>query len=295
MRKMIPVLFGLGAFLLIAGLVAAFYAPGLVKKTPLDVNTTTHLSGEAAKLNTSTGQLETNPIKAESITKTDSKASNDTVAVWTNVTCVVIVKDNPPSCVKGDDPRLLTASTDVFATSRTTALAVNKASSLPADAVDHEGLINKWPFDSAKKTYPYWDGTAGKAVDAKYTGTKTLDGVETYVYKVTIKDADIDIAKGVPGTYDDVKIIYVEPKTGAILNQVDDQQRYLANGSKVLDLKLAFTPEQVKTSAHEAKDNISQLNLILRTVPIVGIVGGIVVLLLGAMLMMRSTNRGNEP
>ena len=40
-------------------------------------------------------------------------------------------------------------------------LAVNDPKYLPADAEPHEGLVNKWPFEPKKKTYPYWDGTTG--------------------------------------------------------------------------------------------------------------------------------------
>ena len=104
MRKTIPVLFGLGGFLLVAGLVCWLWAPGVVKKTPLDVNTTTHLSGQAQKLNTATGELDSNPVNATSITKTDSKASDDKIVVWANSSCLVIDKDNPPDCVDGRRP-----------------------------------------------------------------------------------------------------------------------------------------------------------------------------------------------
>lgn len=286
MRKLIPILFGFGGFLLIAGLVATFYAPGAVKKTPLDVNTTTHLSGKAAKLDTATGAFVTKPIKAVSITKTDSKNSNGSTVLWTNVNCVVIDTNNPPACVDGKDPRLLTASTDVFATSRTTGLATSSPN-LPADAVPHVGLVNKWPFDSEKKTYPYWSGTLGKAVDAKFDRTAKVNGLETYVYKTVAKAAPIQIADGVKGTYDDVTEIYVEPKTGAIVNQTDNQQRALANGTKVLDLQIAFTDKQIKTSVNDAHANIDKLTLITKTVPIVGIIGGILVIL-GALLLTRS-------
>jgi hypothetical protein len=291
MRKMIPVLFALGGFLLVAGLVAALWAPGMVKKTPLDVTSVTKLSGQAAKLNTATGELETNPVKAESITKTDSKISDDDVVAWTNSSCLVIDRDDPPPCVDGQDERLISATTDVFATDRVTALAVNTGKYLPADATKHEGVMNKWPFDAEKKTYPYWDGTAGKAVDAKYVRTVTVKGIKTYLYKVEVEAAPIEIAEGVDGTYDDVKEIYVEPKTGAIINQTDDQQRTLENGDKVLDLQLAFTDAQVKTSADDAQDNIGSLTLITKTIPIVGIVGGLICLIGGLVLLV--LGRGN--
>ena len=291
MRKMIPVLFGVGGFLLVAGLVCLLWAPGVVKKTPLDVNSTTHLSGEAEKLNVATGELESNPVKATSVTKSDSETSSDTVVAWTNTSCLLIDRDDAPDCVDGDDERLISADVDVFATDRVTGIAVNDSKYLPPDAVKHEGLVNKFPFDSEKKTYPYWDGTVGGAVDAKYERTTKVQGVEVYYYEVNTKGAPIDIADGVKGTYDDVKGIYVEPRTGAILNQTDDQQRYLESGDKVLDLQLAFTDAQQKTSASDAKDNLRLLNLVETIVPVVGIVGGLIVLGAAGFLLVAERRR----
>lgn len=288
MRKAVPVLFGLGGFLLIAGLVAALWAPGVVKRTPLDVDSTTYLSGQAAKLNLSTREMETNPVKATSITKTDSKISDDKVVAFTNSSCLVIDRDDVPDCVDGTDERLISASTDVFATDRKTALAVNDGKYLPADAEDHEGLVNKFPFDAKKKSYPYWDGVAGEAVTARYDRTVELEGLQTYVYKISLQSMPIEIAEGVDGTYDDVKELYVEPVTGAIVNQTDDQQRALADGTQVLDLQLAFTEDQVKTSVADAEDKSGSIKLITRTVPIVGIAGGLLLILVGAVLLMRS-------
>lgn len=291
MRKTIPVLFGLGGFLLMAGLVCTLWAPGVVKKTPLDVNTTTHLSGQVQKLDVATGQLQSNPAKATSITKSDSKTSDGKVVAFTNSTCLVIDKDNPPNCVDGQDPRLVSASTDVFATDRKTALAVNNPKYLPPDATPHHGLVNKWPFDSQKKTYPYWDGTVGKAVAAKYVGTGNVKGQDVYVYRATTKDAPIDIAEGVKGTYNDVATIYVEPRTGAIVNQTDNQQRYLDSGEKVLDLKLAFTDAQQQQSVSDLSSNLSLLTLVTKIVPLVGIIGGLICIGVAVFLLLASRRR----
>jgi len=289
MRKMIPVLFGLGGFMLVAGLVALLWAPGPAKRTPIDVTSVTHLSGQADKLNPATGELESNPVKATSITKTDSKVSDDDVVAWTNTSCLLVDKDDPPDCVDGNDERLVSATTDVFATDRRTALAVNTSKYLPEDADDHEGIVNKWPFDSEKRTYPYWDGTAGEAVDAKYVRTVKVRDLETYLYRVEVTDAPIEIAEGVDGTYDDVKEIYVEPKTGAIVNQTDDQQRALDSGDTVLDLQLAFTDAQIKTSVDDANDNIRTLSLITTIVPIVGIGTGLLALIAAGLLLLRDS------
>ena len=288
MRKNVGIIMlGLSGFLLLVAFMAVVWAPDKAERTPLDVNTTTYLSGEAGKLNTSTGELEENPVKATSITKIDSNASDDKVGVWVQTSCLVIDDGSTPDCVDGNDPRLISADADVFATDRVSGLAVNGAKYLPPEATPHDGLVNKFPFDTEKKSYPYWDGTVGAAVDAVYDSTVEIDGVETYKFVITIEDAGIDIAEGLPGTYDDVKEIYVEPRTGAMINQVDDQQRYLDDGTMVLDLQLAFTDEQVDQFVRDANDNIGQLDLLGRTVPLIGFIGGGLALIVGLLLALR--------
>lgn len=294
-RKVIGlVLCGIGAFLLVAGAVAVTWAPGVVKKTPIDVNTTTHLEGTVKKLNTETNQLEENPVKVLSITRSDTDKSTDDVAVFVQSSCVVIDINDAPDCVNGDDPRLVSADTDVFATDRKTALAVPDFPGLPEDAVPHEGLVNKWPFDAEKKTYPYWEGTIGRAVDAKYDRTETLDGIKCYVYTYTVSDEPIQIGDGISGTYDNSVEIWVEPRTGAVQQQTQDQQRYLDDGTQVLDLKIGFTDDQIKTFADDARSNIRLLDLVTLWVPIVGFVGGALCLLAGLTLLIAGRRNDGE-
>ena len=90
MRKSVPVLFGLAGFLIAAGLVALIWAPGVVKRTPIENDATTHLTGEAAKLDTATGELVPNKVKATSITKSDTKVSDDKVVAFTNLSLIHI-------------------------------------------------------------------------------------------------------------------------------------------------------------------------------------------------------------
>jgi Porin PorA len=285
------VLLGVGAFLLMAGLLATVWAPGVVKKTPLDVNQVTHLDGTVKKLDPLTGDFPENPVKVESITKTDSEHSDGEIVSWVQSTCVVIDVDDAPDCVDGDDERLVSASTDVFATDRVTALAVNDTDYLPADATPHEGVMNKWPFDAEKTTYPFWDGTAGHAVDAVYDRTATLAGIECYVYKASITGAPIEIAEGIDGTYDNQIEIWVEPKTGAIQQQTQDQQRYLADGTQVLDLKIGFTDEQIQQFADDAEANMRTLAVLTVWMPIVGFAGGALCVLAGLALLLSARRR----
>jgi hypothetical protein len=285
------VLLGLGAFLLVTGVLAAVWAPGVVKKTPLDVNQVTHLDGVVKKLDPATGELVENPVKVESISRTDSDASDGDTVVWVQTSCVVIDVDDPPNCVNDDDARLVSADKDVFATDRVTALAVPDYSGLPADAVPHVGIQNKWPFDSEKTTYPFWDGTIGGTVDAVYDRTETLLGVECYVYVATINDAPIEIADGIDGTYDNVTEVWVEPKTGAIQQQTQDQQRYLDDGTQVLDLQIGFTEEQQQQFADDSKANVLLLDVVTLWMPIIGFVGGGLCVVAGALLMLSAARR----
>jgi hypothetical protein len=285
------VLLGLGAFLLVAGVIATTWAPGVVKKTPLDVEQFTSLDGVVKKIDLESGELVENPVKVQSITKTDSEASNDDVVVWVQTSCVVIDVDDAPDCVDGDDPRLVSAGTDVFATDRVSAEALADYDGLPSDAVPHEGLVNKWPFDSEKKNYDYWDGTTGQAWPAVYDRTDSLLGVDVYVYVITISDAPIEIAEGVDGTYDNVVEIWVEPKTGAIQQQTQDQQRYLADGTQVLDLKIGFTEDQQDAFADDAKANMLLLSVITFWLPVVGFVGGGLCVVAGVALLLSARRR----
>jgi hypothetical protein len=286
-RKIIGwVLLALGAFLLVVGLMAAIWAPGQVKRTPLDTDSVTHLAGTADKLNPATGEVENLDVKATSITKADSKRSSDDVIVFVNTLCLVIDEGDVPECVDAQDPqkRLISASTDVFATDRHTAEAVN-GSYLPAGAEEKEGLINKWPFDSEKKDYPYWDGILGTAVDATYDSTETLDGLETYKYHVLVEEEPAEVVDGVQGVYSQDKYLWIDPATGSIIRQSQHEVRALEDGSVLLDLNLAFTDEQVADNVDSANESGDKIDLITRTVPLIGFIGGGLALLAGAYLV----------
>jgi hypothetical protein len=300
MRVLARVLLGLGAFLLVVGILALTYAPGMVKKTPLDVDTTTYYAGQAAKLDPNTGAFDTKPAYAIRHTMVDSKKSSDDTVIMVENACAVFDTGGAKVCVNGNDPDLIQASTDIFATDRVTALAVPDKN-LPSDAVPHEGLVNKFPFDVEKKTYPFWDGDVGKAVDIDYVGTKNLFGLDTYEFSYTVKDVPINIADDdpatpeddtIPGTYDNVVTVYVDPKTGSIVKSGQDQQQFLEDGTPAADVVLTQTDASVKDFVDDAKAAGRQLTILLTVVPLVGIIGGILCLLGGFAMIMRERSGG---
>ncbi|WP_281178369.1 DUF3068 domain-containing protein [Nocardioides jensenii] len=294
MRKTIHlVLLGLGAFLLVAAIVATIWAPGQVKRTPLDTDSTTHLAGQGEKLNPATGNVEPIQVRATSYTKADSKKSDDDVIVFVSTTCLVLDKPDTPDCgVEGTgedaDPNVVNISTDVFATDRKTGEAVNDSKYLPDDAEKHDGVVNKFPFDTEKKSYQYWDGMLGRAVEAKYSGSEKVDGVETYKFDVDIVDEPAEVVTDVEGIYSMDKSMWIEPRTGAIIKQEQHEVRTLENGDVLLDLEVAFTDDQVKSNASDADDNISSLNLLTKTVPLIGYILGPLLMLIGAALLILS-------
>jgi hypothetical protein len=293
MRRIVGyVLSFVGAFLLVAGLLAQFYAPDRLMKTPLDTDTVTHLEGEA-ELADGTGGTDTFPVRAYSTTLADSEKSTDEVVLFQNSSCLVRDEGGVDGCVSADDPqeRLLTAGTDTFATDRTTALAVNDPDILPASAEPKEGLINKWPFEAEQDTYPYWDGTADEAVDATYDREEVVDGMTTYVYTVSVADAPVELSDGVEGVYNDDKEIWVDPLTGKIINQVDHQERIDEEGDPFLIVDLAFTEDQVAANVEDARSSGDSLNLVQETVPLIGYAVGIPLLVIGLVLVLLSSRR----
>jgi Porin PorA len=291
MRVLSRVLLGLGGFLLILGVLALTYAPGVVKKTPLDVDTTTIYEGQAAKLDPLTGAFDMKPAYAIRRTLADSKKSDDDTVLMVENACAVFDTGGAKECVNGNDPDLITASTDIFATDRVTALAVENKN-LPADAVPHEGLVNKFPFDVQKKTYPFWDGDVGKAVDIDYQGEKTLFGLKTYEFSYHVTDVPIEIGEGITGIYENTVTVYVDPKTGSIVKSGQHQLQNLDDGTPAADVTLVQTDDSVKDAVDEAKTAGTSLTVLLTILPIVGFAGGILCLLGGFALVLRERNGG---
>jgi hypothetical protein len=289
-RNMGYVLVGLGALLLAVAVLAVTWAPDHVKKTPLDVDTETIYEGEAAKYNTSTNEFIPHPVYAIQKTKADSENSSADHILFVETSCLVVDTGGDRVCVDDSDPNLVTAAIDIFATDRTTGLGVSDPH-LPPDTVVHEGLVNKWPFDVQKKTYPYWDDLVGGPIDMAYDGTEDIDGLETYRFKATVADEPVEVAEGVSGTYSNVVTVNIDPTTGAIVKGGQDQQRYLDDGTQVLDVDITWTAETIQDAVDDAKANGQKLNLLLTVVPIVGFVAGALLLLAGIFFVARASRR----
>ncbi|WP_114422664.1 DUF3068 domain-containing protein [Nocardioides houyundeii] len=280
----------LGAFLVLVAVMAQFYAPDRLMKTPLDVKTITRLDG-TAELADGEGGTNSFPVRATSITYADSDLSDDKVVSFASSQCLFKDEGEVDQCVSAQDSedRLISAETDNFATDRKTGESVNDPKYVPPGSVAHSGVVNKWPFEAEQIDYPYWDGMVGDAVTAAFDRTEMVEDMEVNVYKIEVSDVPAEVTTDTPGTYSSSKEVWIEPLTGQIVNQVDHQERYTADGDPFLILDLGFTDEQVQANYEEISDTVASLTLIKDTVPLVGLVVGLPLLLLGLFLGYRNS------
>ena len=83
--------------------------------------------------------------------------------------------------------------------------------------------------------------------------------------------------------------MYIDPVTGAIIDQTEHQTRALPSGDVVLDLNMAFTDATVRANVDAANGNISQLHLI-GNLPWISYLLALVALVVG-LLLLRGTGR----
>lgn len=283
----------LGVFALVAGAVAIFWGKDAAYRIPMNTDSFTRLTGEAsgalAKSDTPV------PVTYVVHTQVDPKHSDDDVISMVQTKCMATTADycidaNGDFVLQGDDEQIVNIGQDKFALDRSTGFPVQDQSTYVKDdeAVEsYQGVVVKFPFDTEKKDYDYWDGTLGKAVTAKYKGTREIDGLETYRFDVSIPSQDAEISEGTQGTYAATQTVWVDPKTGAFVDQEGTQDVALADGSKVLDVEVSYTDDTVKKNVATAKDNGRSLFLIGTVGRFVAPIVGVVLIVVGLVLLRR--------
>lgn len=169
----------------------------------------------------------------------------------------------------------------------------------------------KFPFGTQKQTYQYFDGTLSKALPMEYQDTEEIQGLNTYRFVQTIAPtqyATLEVPGDLVGQpneasivaprfYTNVRTVWVEPTTGAIVKGQEVQKQYLvgADGTTealvLLDATLVFTDQNTTEAVKTASDGASQLNLITKTVPLIALILGIL-LLAGGFFLTRRTEEG---
>ena len=311
------VLVGLGALLLVIAPLLKWYVTPRAEVTPLACTGTT-LCDHGVSLSPSSGTATTLfdagalksvsnvSLVSESRYRTDVPASTGA----NNRTVFEVfqtVNANPTDQVS-EPTGLVDASQARYAFDGHTSQMINCCNAnLSGTAITNfTGIVPfKFPFNVEKKSYPYFDSTLGKPVQIDYKGTETLQGLTVYKFSQTIQPtqyATLEVPGALVGQpdlpsveaprfYSNERTVYVEPKTGSIVNGSEHQVQTLrgADGTDqltLLDATLSFTPENVKGSVDAAKSGASKLNLIGTTLPLVSLLLGLVLLGLGLYLVL---------
>jgi hypothetical protein len=296
-------LFGLGLALLILAVLLPTVVVNGSKKTPLDLNITIHSTGPAKVLDASTGTTKDVQLRATRVVRSDSHASDSKYTTVVETLCIVIVSGNTPDCVTSSDPRLLSATTDRVTVDRKSAEAVHVAKyneNVDGDtSVRHSGMAYKFPIDTKKQTYQFYNPDVKKAVPATYAGESKIGGLKVYKFVSVTPKQDYTIQGVFPGSYVDTRTVYVEPRTGAILKGVEDQTQTLQSGDLALQTTLTFDQAGIDSQVKYAKNKIDQLNLAEIWGPIICGVLGLILLVTGIWMVFGTGRRreddGGEP
>jgi hypothetical protein len=297
MKKVWPawLLLFLGAFLLTTAGVSKFWGGHAAERTPINSYQRTYLTGTADKLDPKTGKLEHDlPVKITNITQIDPTKSDADTVVFVTSTCVNIDTDNPPDCLRKSksDPRMISDTQSNWAADRRTALAVSDP--VVTNAIPVQGLTNKWPFNAQPKTYPVWDDVTKTAPPAVYVGNVNVQGVNCRQYHQVITDVTIDLGHGIKGLYSLDETYTIDQRTGKIIDQkLHDVRTVKDGGDTALDLTAEYTEQTIADNVKTAKDGAAQLKLIETTLPLVGLVVGLICLLVGGALILLRRESGS--
>ena len=298
-RRVGYVLVFLGLFLIFFGAVERLYAYPRLKKAPLDQYSQPVATGTGTYFNRSPDQLkEVNGAELRNVrtVRGDVKAGSDEVAVWDSFNSTVAVADNG----------VITATQERIALDRVTGQSVRCCGENPA----HQGLTLKFPFDTRKQSYPFWDGPANAASPAQYTGEEVVEGVRVYRFEQRIEPRTLRTQEvpgslaGDPGAdsvttdvvYSNHKTLWVEPATGIIVKAQQDATQVLQtpDGEPVLTLLdgvLTYDDATVKANAEDASSGASQLRLLGTILPVGAVLLGLVVAAVGLFLLRAPQGR----
>lgn len=329
---------GLGAALLIAALLLSTYTTSRIAKIPLNVDATlvsdgtgtaidmASLSGDHVVVNQNV------PLVSQQQVSVESPANADVVTLQVGSTLRRTDKQK--------DTGLLLAIVDTVTLNRKTAMAVsddthtggavqkprtmndeNPPTSIP---VRHDGLSYRFPFHTAKKTYPYFDAVAQKTYDVNFDAEEDVNGLSTYKFtqnigysadgklvapvkypslyagdedgKVTTSAAMWGLQGGDPAEqitmtryYAAQRTFWVDPVSGTIVKQTEHANHYYARDPlkpevTLTDYKVTSNEDTVESQVNAARDERDRLALWSRVLPITFTAVGLIALIGGAVL-----------
>jgi hypothetical protein len=298
-RTLRPVLAGLGAFLVVVGLLLRFYAAPRLIAAPADFYAVISLTDPRASYfdeSTLTSVRDVTLTYTNTI-RGDPAASTGTVAIWDSYT----VLQDPKRKIQ------LQATFQRSAFNRRTGELANCCGASVNDdtRVRQDGIgVVFWPIDTRQTSYQVYDTNTERAWPARYSGTAVIQGLTTYVFTQRIPVTVVQQLPGVPTsllglsgpphnvvadrTFQADNTFWVDPRTGV---PVDAEERILsvlhapqrAGQLTVARADLKMTPGSQRWLANLSRGNAASIGTLRRTGPLGGIAGGLLLLLAGTV------------
>lgn len=327
MRRVVGfVLLGLGVFAVALGLLLRFYAYPMLAKVPLDTKSESVAEGDgitALVIKTENGapvpeiennlSLRSTTYVSGDLTQPEVKADGD-VAVYVEA---IKTEDESSGTLINATVRSLCFdrfSGEAVAPCEGQYIAVDEDKPLEGrrNVVQQPGLSFKFPFGTEQKDYPFYDLQVRKAVQAKYDGEETVQGLNTYRFVMTVSNTKVG-EREVPGSligqpdepsvtadlyYKGKRTLWVEPATGIIVSGQQEMTQELVapgeepgEGTVVFDGTLRLNEKTVNDFVGKAEDAAGKISF-LTVLPIWLWIGGGLLIVVGVVMLFTRFGRG---
>ncbi|MEB3051001.1 DUF3068 domain-containing protein [Mycolicibacter sp. MYC123] len=329
---------GLGAALLIAALLLSTYTSGKIAKIPLDIEVTLISNGSGAALDPESLGGE-HAVVDQDVPLVDQQQ----IGVEAPANADVVTLQAGSSLRRADrqkDSGLLLAIVDTVTLNRTTAEAIsddthpggsvqrprNYDDDTPPTniALPHEGLSYRFPFDTQKQSYQFFDPIAQKAYEANYEAQDDVNGLTTYRFVQNvgydpdgslsepvrypslyghdedgeisaparmwhIEDADPDEDITMVRYYAAQRTMWVDPVSGTIVKTKVHANHYYARDPlkpevALADYTVTSSEETVEAQVNAARNERDRVALWSRVLPITFTAAGLICLIGGILV-----------
>jgi hypothetical protein len=244
---------------------------------------------------------------------TEAKPRGD-VAVW-EVGLVIMARDNP----NPGEP--ISVVEDRICVDRRTSAAVHPCSSeyvkdegrspeYRTFTGKHDGQIYKFPFNTERRNYRYFDTIIREAPVAKYVKDEQIQGMTVYRFEQDISKRKIE-NREVPGRllglpdqpavmaeryYETTRTMWVEPETGIIIKGSEQVRQSLedpvtGNSLTLLAGTLEINKATVDDNVKRAKDGAAKLRMLRVTAPWALGTAGAVLIIVGVLVTLLGRRR----
>lgn len=351
------ILIGLGMFLLVVAIMLPTYTKDKAMKTPLDLEVTTVAVGkgsilDAASLLAGTPKVDTNvSLEAVRHVVTTEPSDKDIISLQAGQRLMRLDKPEPAAGA-ATDPRLINGSVDRVTLDRVSSEPVaDHPGSLATEPdmtgkgntdfqpLPRTGLQYKFPFNTEKRTYDYFDLTGRTTVPIDFVEETEIDGLKVYHFSQKVGPIDLSVAAPSAGNkltvpasalgivpaapapaapaegaapaaepaapkvevrrfYTNTRDLYVHPLTGVIVKGSEVINQYFAatadSPERIIALSvspetgLGFDQETIDYQVKQAVDGTNKIDLLTKTIPLIGGIVGILMILGGLFLGLRA-------